>query len=236
MFRWFVDWYFFCYWLIIRLDERHDFINKGLLCQKMSGKYIEWVIVRLNSEEICKICDLSKGLLCGIVIWYLGDQMIVPNEDWTSWWWGVLLIKYMDDFRLRLFTDSVTRRLVLWVTLLLEDWATEWLIGLLRSRHLGLLEGEGSCPQNSPCPPPRSVLLPPPPPTKELSGSSITSKFVACRKFFLVLISYTYVWKSLSKSVFHHRIPIVFLSGAVVSFYKLFVSVGSLDHSRQQGA
>ena len=31
----------------------------------------------------------------------------------------------VDDSRLGLFTDSVTGRLVLWVNLLLEVWATE---------------------------------------------------------------------------------------------------------------
>ena len=92
----------------------------------VSGIFIAWVTMQLGSEWICKGCEFVNGLLCEMVIWYLSDQTIVRNSVCTNWWWGEQVVKCVDDSRLGLFTDCVTGRLVLWVNVLLEVWATEW--------------------------------------------------------------------------------------------------------------
>ena len=85
-------------------------------------------------EVLCIVCDFVSGLLCEIVIWSSGDR----NADWTNWWSGELVLKYMVDFRLELFIDSVTERLVQGVILLLDDWATEWLVDWVLGRSADL--------------------------------------------------------------------------------------------------
>ena len=49
-----------------------------------------------------------NGSLGEMVIWYLGDSVIVRNADWTKSLSGELVFRYMGDFRLRLDTDYVT--------------------------------------------------------------------------------------------------------------------------------
>ena len=102
--------------------------NCHLVNKWVSGIIIDWAIVRFGVEEICKVCDFVNGILCEMVIWYLGDQVIALNADCTNWWSSEIVFKYVDYFKLGLFTDSVTERIVLWVTLLLHYWATEWFI------------------------------------------------------------------------------------------------------------
>ena len=51
----------------------------------MSGLFIEWVIMRLGSEWVCKVYEFVNGLLCEMVIWYFGDRAIERNAVWTNW-------------------------------------------------------------------------------------------------------------------------------------------------------
>ena len=60
-------------------------LTKGLMSKWVSGIFIEWVIMRLGSEWICKVYEFVNGLLCEMVIWYLGDQANVRNAVWTNW-------------------------------------------------------------------------------------------------------------------------------------------------------
>ena len=60
-------------------------LKRSLLSEEMSGIVFEWVILRLDSEGNFKVCELVNGLLCGMVICFLGDQVIVRNAGWTNW-------------------------------------------------------------------------------------------------------------------------------------------------------
>ena len=60
-------------------------LTKGLMSKWVSGIFNDWVIMRLDSDWICKVCEFVTGLLCEMVNRYLGDQVIVQNAVWTSW-------------------------------------------------------------------------------------------------------------------------------------------------------
>ena len=106
---------------------RHPHAGNGRHMLVMAGD-IHRVIMQLGLEGICKVCDFENGSSCEKVIWYLGDQLIVPNAVWTNCWLVKLWFKYMADFRLGFLTYSVPERLVSLVTLLSDDQRTEWFI------------------------------------------------------------------------------------------------------------
>ena len=60
-------------------------LMKELINKWMSCVFIKWVIMRLGSEWICKVREFVNGLLCEMVVWYLGDQLIVRKAVWTNW-------------------------------------------------------------------------------------------------------------------------------------------------------
>ena len=140
MFGWFVD---SCFglstdWLIIELEQQVDLrkmcmdewmtwwwrdwlelpfddFTKGSMSKWVKSVFIEWMIMRLGSERICKVYKFVNGLLCEMVIWYFGEQVFVLNVVRTNWWWSETLIKCMDDFRLGLFTDILIHWVVGWL-------------------------------------------------------------------------------------------------------------------------
>ena len=121
MFGWFFYVYFglFSDWLIIRLDERDDLmercldelvawwwrdwlklwfgdLTKGLLSKWVSDIFIEWVVLRLDSEGICEVCAFLNGLL-------------------VEWWFGIWVIRRLWKMQIGRIVDDVSKWLNIWM-------------------------------------------------------------------------------------------------------------------------
>ena len=111
----------------------------------VSGIFIGWVIMRLGSEWICKVCEYKNGLLCEMIIRYKCDKVMVKCSldqlvmRWVSdRMYGCFLawvIYWFCDGAISFVIVFVVGGLVDWMIDLLGFWTISWSVEIKKEAN-----------------------------------------------------------------------------------------------------